>query len=181
MKRTITFLLAILFSTSFAFSQAVDAGTKLINLDVGFVTSFNQGKIDVPPITVAFDYILSQVGPGYVGLGAMAGYATSKEESRINQGFYYQHTFILLGARGTYHWFPGQSEKFDTYAGLTIGYSIASSKSITANTGTVIKQPSGMIGGMFAGIRYFFIPNLGVNAEFSYGVSAINIGASLKF
>jgi hypothetical protein len=181
MKRMIIFLLVFLFTTSFAFSQAVDAGNKIINLNVGFVTQFNNGNIQIPPITASFDYIVTQAGPGYIGLGAMAGYATAKEELRLYPGNYYTYDFILLGARGTYHWFPGQNDKIDTYAGVTIGYNLVSHKYTGFAGPTDISQKSAMLGGMFAGIRYFIIPKLGINAEFSYGVSAVSIGGSFKF
>ena len=181
MKRKIIFLSALIFFTSFAFSQAVEGGNKIINLNVGFVAQFNNGNIQIPPISASFDYIVSQAGPGYIGLGALAGYATSKEELRLYPGNYYTYNFILLAARGTYHWFPGQNDKIDTYAGVTIGYNIVSHKYSGFANATDISQKSAMLGGMFAGIRYFITPRLGINAEFSYGVSAVSIGGSFKF
>ena len=181
MKRKIFFLFALLFATSLAFSQAVEEGNKIINLNVGFITQFNNGNIQVPPITLSFDYLLTQVGPGIISVGAMAGYATSKEDLRLYPGNYYTYSFILLGARGAYHWFPGQNDKIDTYAGITLGYDITSHKYTGFAGATDISQKSAMLGGMFAGIRYFIVPHFGVNAEFSYGISAISIGGSFKF
>lgn len=181
MKRTITFLFALLFATSLVFSQAVGEGSKIINLDIGFVTLFNNGKIEVPPLSVSFEYLIKQVGPGTIGVGGMAGYATSKEELKHLPGKYYQHTFVLLGARGTYHWFPGQNDKIDTYAGIIIGYKIASSKYLGEGTVTDISQKSAMLGSMLVGIRYFPIPKFGFNAELSYGIAVFNLGFTLKF
>ena len=188
MKRTITFLIALFFATSLAFSQAVEEGNKIISLDIGFPPTFGYGDVKVPPISANFDYLLKKAGPGIIGVGALAGYATSKENlitwpaGTKDPDTYLTYTYILLGARGTYHWFPGESDKIDTYAGVIMGAYITPEPKYTGSANiTATYEGSGFLGGVFVGIRYFFNENIGVNAELGYGVAIMSIGGSFKF
>ena len=187
MKRTITFLFALLFATSLAFSQAVEEGNKIINLDIGFPPTFGFGKVQVPPISACFDYLITKAGPGIIGAGAILGYASSKQEiidfstGNYDPNTYFKYTYFIAAARGSYHWFPGKSDKIDTYAGVVIGANIVSSKYHGFAGYTITPEAGGVLGGAFVGIRYFFTDNIGVNAELGYGVAIINIGGSLKF
>ncbi len=86
-----------------------------------------------------------------------------------------------MGARGAYHWFPGQSDNIDTYGGVIIGAKIVSAKYHGFSGSTVTPEGSGVLGGVFVGIRYFLNEKIGVNAELGYGVAIINVGGSFKF
>jgi hypothetical protein len=181
MKKITTFLFALFFATSLSYSQAVDIGSKVINLDVGFLNSFGYGSVKVPPVSVSFDYLLTKIGPGTLGLGVAVGYATSEDKLKLYPNYYHTYTYIPVGARGTYHWFPVQNDKIDAYAGVIIGYNIISSKYTGLVGSTVTPYGSKMLGGVFAGMRYFFNDHFGVNAELGYGVALLNVGGSVKF
>jgi len=187
MKKTITFLFALFFATSLAFSQAVEEGSKLINLDIGLIPTFAHGKTRVPPITASFDYLIKKIGPGTIGVGGLAGFASTRENLIVfpsgvaDPNTYFTYSYFLLGLRGTYHWFPGHSDKVDTYGGVIIGYKIVSHKYTGFEGQTVTPWGSGMLGGIFAGIRYFPSEKFGISAEVGYGVALLNIGGTFKF
>lgn len=185
MKKTIIFLIALLFATSLAFSQAVEEGNKIISLNIGFPpTGMWVGeKMKMPVISVNFDYLLKKVGPGIIGVGGLLGIVVTEDYySLYYANDYYKYTKIYIGARGAYHWFPGKSDKIDTYAGLVLGAKIVSAKYKGGiGTPSIGANGSGAFGGPFVGFRYLFNPKFGVNAELGYGVAIINIGGSFKF
>ena len=72
-----------------------------------------------------------------------------------------------------YQFFP----KLDTYAGLLLGLAFRSG-ALFENENT---NNTKLAYGIFVGGRYMFHENIGAFAEIGWGVSAINIGLSLKF
>ena len=185
MKKSITIFVALFFAISFAFSQAVQEKDKIISLNIGFPpTGMWPGeKMKMPVISSNFDWLIKKAGPGTIGVGGLLGIVVTEDYYSVYYtSDFYKYTKIYLGARGTYHWFPGTSDKIDTYAGFVLGGKIVSAKYNGDQVNPSIESNgSGVFGGPFVGIRYLFNPKFGVNAELGYGVAVLNIGGSLKF
>ena len=92
-----------------------------------------------------------------------------------------------MGLRGAYHFNEFvKIDKLDLYAGLMLGYNIASETfSSTDPSRTNIAYYGSSYGGFaysfFGGARYRFTDNIGVFGELGYGISILNIGLNIKF
>lgn len=147
-------------------------GQSDINLGVGFVSSFGL------PISVSYDYAYSDK----ISIGGIFSYASSSEDFGFG-GFAYSwnYTYMIVGARGMYHF--DFVDNMDTYAGVLLGYNIASAKfDGDPALEALVTEPSvgGLAWGITAGARYHFTDNLGAFAELGYGVSVINVGLTYK-
>jgi hypothetical protein len=109
-----------------------------------------------------------------IGVGGIVGFA-SKTTDLI--GYKYNYTYIILGARGNYH--MQFLENLDTYAGLTLGYNIASVK-ITPSVGLPVTAGGGIFLAGQVGGRYYFNPKLAASLELGYGIGYANIGLAYK-
>jgi hypothetical protein len=70
--------------------------------------------------------------------------------------------------------------KIDSYAGLTLGYNIVSSKEIgTVRSGYSASSSYFLYVGHL-GLRYYFSQQLGAQVELGYGLGVINVGISYK-
>jgi hypothetical protein len=185
MKKVCTLFFAIFFSWTIAFSQAVQETDKILSLNIGFPpTGMWPGeKMKMPVISANFDYLLKKAGPGIIGVGGLLGIVITEDYySYYFPDEYYRYTKFYLGARATYHWFPGTSDKINTYAGFSLGAKIVSAKYTGSSVNpSLSSNGSGAFGGPFVGIRYLFNPNIGVNAELGYGVAVLTLGGSFKF
>ncbi|UHG90523.1 hypothetical protein [Spirosoma oryzicola] len=100
-------------------------------------------------------------------------------------GYSWHYTFIYAGARGSYH--LGEllntgNDKFDPYAGVSLGFRHASYKDTYGYVGDYYNPySSGLYLGIHLGARYMFSEKFGGFAEVGYGVSALRLGLSAKF
>lgn len=178
MKKTVLFLFILIFSVSLSFSQAVEVGNKFLNLDIGLKANFGYGLTRVPPITLRFDYMLKQLGPGTLSVGGLFGFAATKDKFIF---YSYNYSYVLIAARAAYHWFPVETKKIDTYAGIVMGANIVNAKYVGDYGMPYNPKKSRVLGGGYVGFRYLITDNLGVNAELGYNVAILNIGGSYKF
>ncbi|MDR0428999.1 MAG: hypothetical protein LBH58_00780 [Tannerellaceae bacterium] len=143
-------------------------GTRVLNAGVGLGTGI--------PVEVSFEQSIKDGlidgNNGAIGLGVYGGW--------YHQNLYdWNYNHYVLGARGAFHYQFVQ--KLDTYAGLMLGYNIATAswagdgESIGSATGSVFDFS------LFLGGRYWFKPKLGVYAEAGYGISYLSVGVTLKF
>jgi len=168
MKKFVLGVLALLGTTGLAQAQDVfGKGDKMINLGLGLGSSF--GSLSLPPISASFDYgvadNLINGDNGSISVGAQVGFAGSKY---ANIG--------LFGARGAFHY--QFAPKLDTYAGLMLGYHIAS-VSETGYYGNSLVG-SGFDLGVVLGARYFFTPRIGAFTELGYSLPYWNLGVTFK-
>jgi hypothetical protein len=143
------------------FSPVFSKSDKVVSASIGF-----GGGLGLP-ITVSGEYGITD----NIGVGATLGYA--RYDYAIIAGAINN---ILIGARGNYHY--QFVDKLDTYAGLTVGYNVAS------YTGSGAILPGASFGGVFAGGtvggRYYFSKNLAAQAELGYGIAYLNVGIAYK-
>jgi hypothetical protein len=179
-------LFAILFvcGNFLANAQTVAKGDKILNLGIGLGSALYSGgyyKSSMPPISASLEVVVKDDlfdGNGALGLGGYVGYSAYKWEY---SSWGYKYSNIIIGPRGYIHY--GFLDKLDTYAGLFLGYNIATAKEFgnsvpgydyTASSGGFIW--SGFIGG-----RYFFSDKFAGMLELGSGITYLNIGVALKF
>ena len=168
MKKLILLFAVALFSVGIVSAQVYTEDSKLLNIGIGFGGGYTTGKVGIPPISASFEKGITDK----ISVGGIAGYAASKYEL---MGFKSEYSYILLGARGSYHFY--NTDKIDAYAGAMLGYNIVSAK--VTGLGAAASS-SGLAYSGFVGGRYFFSEKLAAFAEIGYGISVITFGVSLK-
>ncbi len=168
---TLTLLFAItIFNESQA--QKFQQGQMDLNLGVGLAPTFGTGDVGLP-LSLSLDYGLND----QISLGGYLGYAGSSDEVPFLGKISYN--YIIVGARGAYHF--ELTEKLDTYAGVLLGYNIASVKIENEIPGAPEPDAAGGFAySLFAGARYHFSEKIGVFGEVGYGISILNLGLTVK-
>ena len=176
MKRLLTVILSLTMSAGVLNAQEVFKKNDVaMNMGIGFNNTLTMNfNTIVPPISVSVEYGIVD-NPfdeenGSIGVGGYLGYTSYGYKNNSLTANY-----TILAARGSYHYqfFP----KLDTYAGLLLGLAFRSG-ALFENENT---NNTKLAYGIFVGGRYMFHENIGAFAEIGWGVSAINIGLSLKF
>jgi hypothetical protein len=180
----VTFIAATLLQAQDVFLK----GDKAVNLGVG-LGSYIGGtgyKTTVPPVSISAEWGIKDGllnGKSSIGLGGYLAYTSNKWETAIPLvGTYgYDYTYFIIGARGLFHY--QFIDKLDTYAGLMLGYNVASSKYFGEELSVPVSAASagGFTYSTFVGAKYYFTPKLAAFAELGYGIAAIELGLSLKF
>ena len=132
------------------------------------------GESGMPPISASVDYGFNE----NISIGGLAGITTSEESYLI--GGKWKYTYIIIGARGAYHYDFLHKDNIDTYGGIMIGYNIVSSSWEGTGSGLYGASGSYLLYGGFIGGRYYFMPNLAAQVELGYGMGYITIGVAYK-
>ena len=176
MKKFLLAALVFVGSLGVANAQEIASkGTSMVNLGIGLGYRFG-GSMSVPPLSVAYDYSLKSGlidGNGAITLGGYLAYTSAK------YSYWAQSTtasYTVLGVRGMFHY--QFVPKLDTYAGLMLGYHIAS-VSETGYYGNSLVG-SGFDLGVVLGARYFFTPRIGAFTELGYSLPYWNLGVTFK-
>jgi hypothetical protein len=149
-------------------------GDKFVNIGLGLGSSVGGGlKTVVPPFSVVYEQGISD----RISVGGYFGY-TSAHETYADIDINYNYS--ILGLRGSYHF--SLTDKLDTYAGLMLGYIVASVDYDSDNPYLKDYNPSASGVGWSAhlGARYPVSKKLSAFAELGYGISVLNLGASIK-
>lgn len=190
MKKVATLIICIsLFGSLTKLSaQEFENGTNAAQATIGFPQLVGFGPAyttTIPALGLAYDRgIIDGLinGNASIGVGGYFGVAGSKTEYFAgNQTYGYKYTYVLLGARGTFHYHF--IDNFDTYAGILVGGQIVSSSyyGSTFFGQNDAADSSGPLAGAFVGGRYYFTDSFAAVAELGYGVAVLNIGASFRF
>lgn len=179
-----------------------DETTKIVNLGIGF-GGFNYyqsglGGGYVYKSTPAFSFTYEQaypkkLGPGYLGVGAYLGY--KRAQSRYNDyyylgdRYYYEHNwnYMVVAARGVYHWDVLNAKNAEVYGGAIVGLRITTYNYKTNSTdpdmGLYRSSNQGVSAAysLFAGARWYFVPQVALFGEVGYGISYLTGGFSFKF
>jgi len=179
-----------------------DEGSHLINLGVGFgggsyySRGLGNGYVysSLPAFSITYEQCWpKKLGPGYLGIGAYAGYKTahSRYDNYYYQGnkYYYEHrwNYMLFAARAVYHWDVLNSKNAEVYGGALVGFRITtysySSNSTDPDVNFNKRNDSGFfpVGSLFAGARWYFVPNIALFGEAGYGVSYLTAGVTFKW
>jgi len=187
MKKIFALLLLAIFALPFAKAQenVFAVGDKVVNLGIGFGSVLYSGlgyKTSVPPVSISFEKGIKDgiLEKGVLGIGGYLGYSANKWEYTGFGGSYgWKYSNLILGARGVLH-YP-LVDKIDTYAGVLLGYNIATSKEIGTTTGYVDPYTGGgLVLSGYVGGRYYFTDKFAGMAELGYGITWLNIGLAIK-
>lgn len=172
MKKLALAALMIVGSFGLAQAQVFEQGSVNINAGVGLGSTFSSGlNTTLPPLGLSVDYGIAEK----ISLGAYGGFSSASADF---YGGKYNYTYIILGARGAYH-FTGLSDNFDPYIGLLLGYNVASvSYSGSYNAPSI--SAGGVLYAGYLGARYHFTENVGAFAELGYGIAYLQLGLTFK-
>lgn len=190
MKKLLLVSICVCASFAAAFSQnAFKAGDKVINLGIGFGNTLYSGSgysTTIPPISGSFEYGVKDNlfdAKSSLGVGAFIGYSSSEYKwSYLTASSKLKYSDVVLGVRGALHY--EFVEKLDTYAGVSLGYDIVSSKASGTNgnlSSSVSAEASSFFAGIYFGGRYYFSDKLGAMAEVGYDIAALKLGVAYKF
>lgn len=182
--------------------KCFDENTHVINLGVGFGRSYAylyHAAGYSSGTTPAFSFTYEQpwpkrLGPGYLGVGAYLGFQHAYYNYNYDYyysnkyTYYYKHSwnYYMVAARAAYHWDVLNSKNAEVYAGVLIGLRFQTYSYSTDDPGNndpyYYKQNSVFpVYSVFAGARWYFVPNFGLFAELGYGISYATGGLSIKF
>lgn len=173
-------LAAILISIATQ-AQQFGAGSQRLHLGVGIGSpyAYSGSTTTIPPVHASFEYGISDK----IGVGGIIGYTSSKyEQSFLTTEYSWKFTYLLVGARGSYHFLT--NEKYDVYGGAMLGFNIASAK-FESNDATLerfVTEPAagGLAFGGFVGGRYNFNEKVAAFAEIGYNIAWLSAGVCLN-
>ena len=151
-----------------------------VNAGIGLIRTFYSGhSTAVPPISISADYGITDK----ISVGGFFGYTSTKDRYSYyyDTRDYVKYSFTIIGVRGAYH--LNLLDQLDTYAGLMLGYNIASSK-VNSNSpywDDYAVASGGLALSAYVGGRYHFTEQIGAFAEVGYGISVLNLGATFRF
>jgi hypothetical protein len=178
------FAFCLCFNVGVSAQNVFSKGDQLVNLGIGVGSYDGTGyATKILPISASYEYGVKDElfdENSALGIGAYIAYRANKQEfiqSGGNFGWDYSH--FILGARGILHY--QWVEKLDTYAGLMLGYDVASSSSFGTVGNTYAKSVGGFAFSIFGGARYYLADNVSVFGEIGYGIAPLQLGVSFKF
>lgn len=176
---TILFVLVFVLTASLSFGQTYKKGVTNLNagVSIGGLAGF-YGESDFPPLSLGLQFGIHEK----ISVGGIIGYASSSYDLGFfgNNNYTWTYRYIIVGARGEYHFVDVDVKDFDLYAGLTIGYNIVSVDEPSGYTGFYTAEASYLLYGFHAGGRYMFSNNIGAFAELGYGIGYFTIGLNVR-
>lgn len=174
-------LAAVAFLGSLGIANAQDLtlkGSSAVNIGIGLGHRFD-GSMSIPPLSVAYDYsLVSGLINGNNGSITLGAYGAYVGVNWSYNGISSSASHTVLGARGMFHY--QFAPKLDTYAGLMLGYHIASYSSSTPYGSSSSVSGSGIDLGLVLGARYYFTEKFGLFTELGYSLPYWNIGVTFR-
>lgn len=184
--------------------KCYDENTHLITLGVGIgrayykfnhLYGYSSGR--TPVFLLGYEQPLrNKVGPGYIGVGGLFAYQNAHERydydywyKNESHRYYNRHNwdyYVIMG-RASYHWDGLNSGKAEIYGGAEIGVRINSYRYTTTNQDPDYRRDEWSEGSadpaaaVFAGARWYFVPNVALYGEVATGVSFLSGGLTIKF
>lgn len=180
---------ALPFSAHAQFEEGDNVLGVGVGLGGGYGIGFTGGGVSQSPaLNFHLDHGMGELGPGTWGIGGFLGYKTASYKSRYLNFYDFDHkyTFLVIGARGTWHYNEWHDNKWDTYGGAMLAYKSLSDKDHTNygpygdRGGYSSSSKSGIDLGLFLGARYFFTDKIGAYVEAGYGLTLFQIGLAVK-
>ncbi|MCU0452334.1 MAG: hypothetical protein MUE68_01625 [Bacteroidetes bacterium] len=176
MKKLLLVVVAITMVSSMMFGQIAfkngDTNVSgLIGIG-GFAGGY--GTSTLPALAASYEVGITE----NVSVGGIFGYTGTEESFGFGK---VEYSYILIGARGAYHYDLLHNEKIDTYGGIMLGYNIVSSSVSSTIPGFGFSASGNYLAfGGFIGGRYYFTPQLAAQAELGYGIGLLTVGVSYK-
>ncbi len=165
-------LLAVAASSLVA-QPAFRKGDNLLSAGLGIGLAGAYGTSTLPPI---FGMYEKAVHPN-VSVGGLISFAGSSNEFI---GGKWKYSYVVIAARGAYHYLIPDTKNLDTYGGVTLGYSIVSSSVEGVESVQFSASGSYFFFGIFVGGRYYFTPQWAALAELGYDVGVIKLGVTYR-
>lgn len=191
MKKIYLLFLLSFFGFAATAQDVFYQGTVATNVSVGLGGNVAGYGLGLPPISLAVDYgivdNLINGENGSIGIGGYLGFATNgRNYNYFGLSYKARYTRMAFGVRGTFHY--QFLDKLDTYAGLMLGLYSYSWKYDWADSYDPYyssyyqdnTRSSEFAFSAFAGARYYFKENLGVNAEIGYGFTYLSAGLTYR-
>lgn len=183
-------LLATALVAALSLSAQITVGEQVVSGTIGLGNSVYGSYFDhkFPPLTVSYEYGLMEnaweVEGLSIGVGGVLAYTGARHS--YSDGTYFKYNSIILAAKGYAHYdvlslLDMKVDNLDTYAALTLGYNIATSKYHGDDLNISPASASGLVYGFQLGARYWLTENLAANVELGYGLSYLNLGVSYRF
>lgn len=170
-------VICTLSSTAQEFGQ----GSQRLHFGIGFGSpyAYSGSTVGIPPIHASFEMGVTDK----IGVGGLIGYTTSTyEQSFFGDSYSWKFSYLLIGARGSYH--IKTTEKYDFYAGAMLAYNAASAKfeSTDPELEAFVTEPKvgGMSFGGFLGYRHNFSDKISGFAELGYNIAWISAGVCMN-
>lgn len=172
-------------------SAQFDEGDNVLGLGIGILGGYNvgwsgTGVSQSPALNLHFDHGMGDLGSGTWGLGGYVGYKTiTYKENYYYYNYDYHYSYLVIGVRGTWHYNEWHDSKWDTYGGVMLAYQGVSYTDNTnygayGNPGTYSYDGSSMGLSVFVGSRYYFNDKFAAYGELGYGLTALQLGVSMK-
>ena len=177
MKKLFTLFAIIAFSFS-SINAQYEVGKNYVGPSIGIAwigSALNLGA--------NFEHGMQIEGiPGLIGIGGVFRYSSYGDDIYTGS---LDYTVISIGAQGNYH-FKLENSKLDPYVGLALGYQNRSWDEPDWWDDRFFGDPDsgGLFFGAHVGIRYFFSPQLSVNARVGEGnlfYGGLDVGVDFKF
>lgn len=175
MKKFFSVLILLVLVSTLSFGQTYKKGVNNLNVGIGTGMAGIYGDADFPPISVGFQYGFHEK----FSIGGIFGYSASTYGWT---DWEWTYSYLVIGARGEYHFTDVEAENLDLYGGLTLAYNIVS-----------VDEPAGyqtwwgysaetsyLLYGFHAGARYLFSPNIGIFGELGYGLGYVTVGLNVR-
>ncbi len=186
MKKLLAMAVAMVFA--FGANAQINKGEIIGTAGIGLGNSlYGAYSSSLLPINLEAEYGVVESGLFGVdglslGVGPAISYTQGKESYNYGWGDYgYKCSSILVGAKGYFHYDLFNVDKLDTYASITLGYNIASTKYFGdwGNADTAVSA-GGLFYGFSVGARYWFTDAIGANLEAGVGLSFLKAGVTFK-
>lgn len=181
MKKIIltAFVLFILVGLNNIQAQGYQAGSKTLNLGVGFGMAGIEGEATLPPISAGLQFGLTDK----ISVGGIVGYSGSSYKfGFFGSNYEWKYSYIIIGARGEYHLLE-PNNKLDAYGGVTVGYqllSVTEPSNLPKFGNAYSAKGSAILFGFHVGGRYALSNSFGVFGELGYGMGYVTVGAFLR-
>ncbi len=176
-------------STETGSIKVYDSGMMAAQLGIGFGVPGTVGDMTFPPLVASFEYDYRFAPKVPLSFGVTIGYSAYEYKYDLSSyEWKYDYSYLLIGARCSYHFIDlFNLPNADIYAGVLLGFTVVSFN-VTVPSGlpssissAYTESPSFFDFGVYAGIRYYFTPMIGVYAEVGYSFGYINAGVVFKF
>lgn len=204
LKLTAALTLLVLAPATGLHAQAFDKGITAINLGIGlggarysYISAYNNDYSTSPTITASFEHGVASVdGIGAIGVGGLFAnksvhYKSTSHSYSTTYEYDRKWSNTVIGLRGAIHLNELlESDQFDVYGGLMLGYNIGSYKDKSTRTYHGVTTDwsddyhyklNFVTWSTFVGGRYYISDHIGAYLEVGYGVSYLNLGLTAKF
>jgi hypothetical protein len=175
----VTFLLAVLlvaFSNQSYSQYQVGKNTGSVSVGVGGGGLTGTGAI---PISAEFNFLNFEKN---IQAGVFASYSSTSEDLNYYYDGKWKYTYIVIAAQGNWHFMPG--EKLDPFAGISLGYRIATVSWSWNGAAGPYSPSSASASDIFfsaqAGLNYWFSEKWAVQVRVGYFPYA-SIGVTAGF